>query len=52
MQVGLDGFYWILGLFNVTNFSFQTINMPLTEDALESLFERLDINDNDEIEYE
>jgi len=26
--------------------------MPLTEDALESLFERLDINDNDEIEYE
>lgn len=26
--------------------------MPLTEDALESLFERLDLNDNDEIEYE
>ncbi|KAL4229910.1 hypothetical protein ACF0H5_010301 [Mactra antiquata] len=31
---------------------FVTINMPLTEDALESLFHRLDLNDNDEIEYE
>ncbi|XP_060551376.1 leucine-rich repeat-containing protein 74A-like isoform X2 [Ruditapes philippinarum] len=31
---------------------FVTINMPLTDDALDSLFERLDINDNDEIEYD
>ncbi|XP_053400808.1 leucine-rich repeat-containing protein 74A-like [Mercenaria mercenaria] len=31
---------------------FLTINMPLNEEALDSLFERLDLNDNDEIEYE
>ena len=31
---------------------FQAINLPLSDDALEGLFERMDLNENNELEYE
>jgi len=39
-------------LFNVRLGVLQTINMPLTDDALDALFEKLDLDESESIEYE